>query len=272
MNAPASLTVANPGAAAPVADATAFVAVLEALPVGVVALDAEARVLWANAKACELTGRRADSLLGLRRQALTDGLGTDAQGGRKVIWLGRTLDGGPAGWSEVGCLLEAENVRVAPLVAELSAVFGEGRTDAVTGLLSRKAMLAELAAQVSRSRRYGNPLGIIRLNVAFPAGEDIRASRRVVAQALKGCLRWVDYVGAWSETEFLLILPETRIAPARKLALKVTAEVSRQLAAAGRGVAPVIASVAEWQRGEDAAALLDRAAEPEQLAEPSETT
>lgn len=256
MNAPAAATA--PAVApqpAPIgADATALTAALEALPVGVLALDAEGRILWLNDRACELCRKPRELLLGRQRKEVVTISGA-------LGYAGRELVGGPVGWREVGCLVEAPSSRGAALVAELTGAFSEGRTDPVTGLLNHKALLAELSAQVSRSRRYGNPLSIMFVSLAFPPEADARTNRRVVAQTLRGCLRWVDYVGSWSDNEFLLILPETRLAPSRKLALKVTAEVSRQLAAAGCGVTPVVCSVAEWQKGDDAGALLERAAE-----------
>lgn len=145
--------------------------------------------------------------------------------------------------------LERENQR---LRADIRTLEGK---DAETGLLNRYAVLRDLENQISRSRRYGNPLAAIRLNITPPeAGGE--SDFKTLAQDLNALLRWTDRIGRLEDCDFLLVLPETAEANARFLAEELSggrfAQVYRE---AGWRIEAIAAA---WRPGDDARKLLRR--------------
>jgi GGDEF domain-containing protein len=124
-----------------------------------------------------------------------------------------------------------------------------------TGLPNRAAILRSLDEEVSRSRRYGNPLSVIRLTLSAEEGGAPTPALREFAQVLKAELRWVDQIGRYEPASLLLVLPETPAQAAEKLAEKL-----------GRGRAALAiverfsldVAVSGWQVGDDTRKLLQR--------------
>lgn len=143
--------------------------------------------------------------------------------------------------------LQAENRR---LQDELDA---QALKDRTTGLLNPRGLLVALEPQVSRSRRYGNPLSMAVLQVT---GEHIGERQLVsLAQLLKDQLRWADLVGYGGDGEYILALPETRLDDALKLAGKLTDLMAARF---GDELLPTF-GVVEWGRTDSAQSLLKRA-------------
>lgn len=141
--------------------------------------------------------------------------------------------------------------------------------DPLTSLPNDKAMSQALEPLVSRSRRYENPLSIIRVRISDPDqlnrahGPNSHDSAMVrMAQLLRDQVRWADLVGRFDVNEFLLILPETPIEAAHNLAEKLAQRLI-ELDISGEKapfrITPAL-GVADWQKGEDARTLLKRAA------------
>lgn len=125
-----------------------------------------------------------------------------------------------------------------------------------TGLLTRRALLLSLDPLVSRSRRYNNSLSISQMTVELKQGCNLAEVSRSISQLLKDQLRWADLVGHFEEGSFVMVLPETRLDDAQKLAGKVCEKLSH--------LADIEASrfgIAEWRKGDNAASLLQRSHE-----------
>lgn len=143
--------------------------------------------------------------------------------------------------------------------------------DPLTSLPNRRALLQGLEPQVSRSRRYENPLAILLLKIDNLAQLDAEygadSGKRVVvalSQLLKDQLRWVDMVGRMDTDEFLVILPETPESAATDLANKLRARIAtlQVIGGDGRAIAlKVRCNVVGWVKGEDSNKLLRRAYE-----------
>ncbi len=128
--------------------------------------------------------------------------------------------------------------------------------DPITGLLTRRAMLLSLEPQVSRSRRYNNSLSVAQMTVEFEPGTDNSSVGMKISQLLKDQLRWADLIGLFEENNFVMVLPETRLEDAEKLAGKLCERLS--------DIAGVTAShlgITEWRKGDNAASLLQRSHE-----------
>jgi two-component system cell cycle response regulator len=115
-------------------------------------------------------------------------------------------------------------------------------TDALTGLLNRRAFIEAVERERARSDRHAFPLSLLLLDVDhFKRINDVHghaagdAVLQGVARVLEGVARRSDFVGRWGGEEFVLALPQTGGAGAR-----VAAERLRRALAAAihKGPAP----------------------------------
>lgn len=138
--------------------------------------------------------------------------------------------------------------------------------DPVTGLPNRHALLQGLEPLISRSRRYGNPLSLIKLHAELegndaPSEALQQQTWMQVAQLLKDQMRWADIIGRYDGSDFLLILPETAEEAARQLAEKLCALVSEQQLTTTDGKSYNIrpyCGITGWRKGDDATLMLQR--------------
>jgi diguanylate cyclase (GGDEF)-like protein len=138
------------------------------------------------------------------------------------------------------------------------------REDPLTGLANRRAILTLLSGMISGARRHGRPLSVAmvdldhfkRVNDEFghQAGDAVLVG---AVRAMRRRLRQEDQLGRMGGEEFLVLLPDTGMAAARRVA----DALRRQVALAG-GPVPVTASLglATWE-GEAPDELLRRADE-----------
>jgi len=138
--------------------------------------------------------------------------------------------------------------------------------DTLTGLLNRRGLAQVLDAQVSRSRRYNNPLSLIRMEVTgykYSDGKPPHKDQILIAigHLLNDQLRWADVSGRLDNEDFLLILPETENDAAMKLVDKI--KTSLEDIMVGRNEQKVLLEmcfgVASWEKGDDQGKLLGRA-------------
>ena len=233
--------------------------VLENLPVGVVLIDRNERVSWANAYASTLLETEIDGLLG---QAVTSTSlpysPPNTTDDAPEICVDGTMVGitqrydHPSGQGSVVMVLERGHALVWFLSALSSGVSG---SVAGFGVLSRGAISNRLEAEVSRSRRYANPLSCI--TVRFGGVPDHNALSEV-ARHVKGQLRWVDQLGQWNSDTLVVILPETDECAARALRDKLAATVKTALDATNDAVSAQLGA-GSWQRGDNAEQLVCRA-------------
>ena len=117
-------------------------------------------------------------------------------------------------------------------------------TDALTGLLNRRAFFERLGAELRRSARYERPLTLLMLDLdhfkrvndehGHPAGDRVLTQSAAVVGA---SLRASDIVARYGGEEFVVMLPETTRAEAEVVAEKLRAAMAGQLFAVGPGEA-----------------------------------
>jgi diguanylate cyclase (GGDEF)-like protein/PAS domain S-box-containing protein len=102
------------------------------------------------------------------------------------------------------------------------------RTDDLTGLLNRRALIEELEDEVRRTKRYKSDLSLIicdidyfkEINDNFGHDTGDRVLQNVSA-LIKESLRNTDLIGRYGGDEFLLILPETSMEGAKEIADRI---------------------------------------------------
>ncbi len=256
---------------------------LEACPVGMLLLDASGAVCGINETLHAWLGKRAELLADntvetvpeplqpLFQPEATVNLPADDHG--EELWLiGKSvsLDDG----SMVQYFTDATPVKylmqqrqqLQNIVEELTV------TDAETGMPNRRALFNNLESQVSRSRRYGNPLSVLLLQLSNLAqfaqqheAHDNKPLLIAIRNMLNDQLRWADTIGRLAENEFLLILPETDLASTRKLAELIQSRLER-LVIEGQEETDSFRiaarlGIAAWRKGDDSELLLLRARE-----------
>lgn len=235
-------------------------AVLEGLPVGVILTDTRERVSWANAYAGKMLSVDPGSLLG--HDVTTLGLpytpvATIAEDAQmqvdgNVLGITQAWEGPGGAGGSVLMLLDRGHALVWFLSALASGVPG---TVAASGVLARGAITNRLEAEVSRSRRYANPLSCITVRLTNGSHGELLGE---IARRVKGQVRWVDLLGQWSKDALLIILPETDAAAASALREKIAQTVEESLSAIASAATPEL-GISTWSRGENAEQLVGRA-------------
>ena len=119
----------------------------------------------------------------------------------------------------------------------------EARTDHLTGAVNARAFEDAAGAEIERSRRYGQALSLLYLDVDdFKAINDTFGHREgdsvlaAISHALRCTVRTNDLVARLGGDEFAVLMPESNRFSALAVARRVRDEVSRVTALDGRPV------------------------------------
>jgi two-component system cell cycle response regulator len=157
------------------------------------------------------------------------------------------------------------SVRMAALMAEQERL---AAIDVLTGLRNRRAFQQQIAVEISRSTRYGIPLGLLLLDVdhfkAINDGHGHAGGDRVLAALgalLREQLRIPDIPARWGGEEFVVALPNTDLANAGLAAERLRAAVAEATIRHGNVHIPVTISVgvSALENGESLEVLTERA-------------
>lgn len=237
-------------------------ATLDQAPLGVLVVE-QGQIAWINQTLANLLALSKDDLLGdsladsRLSQWLDDSIEFETAGGDQRFFKrhSTTLSNG----FQAHYFLEiTDQITLQNRLNDLEV------RDPVTGLLNRRAILKELDRQTSRSRRYQNPLSVIRLTLETRV-EPTRHQEilKTLSAALKDKLRWADEVGMVDDNTFLLVLPETSLADAKELAVKLLSDRAAFDFNISEG--KVRYGVAAWSKGDDLRKLLSRAEKDQDL-------
>jgi len=238
---------------------------LDCAPMGVVVMR-DRRILWVNKRLVQWFDMTKNQLVGLTSETAENiGLAVLFAGDDRLcitrgggqFWLRRehaTLAEGLEAYFFEDVTeqvrIEQDRSRLQDLVSALNT------KDPDTGLLNRNAILQALEGHVSRSRRYGNALSVIRVTLEPPRSAAMsEITLREIAQEFNAQLRWADQIGRLDGTTFLLILPETVRTDADVLATKLGGE---RVGLAGADLWRIECTVASWQKGDDVRKLMQR--------------
>ena len=114
-------------------------------------------------------------------------------------------------------------------------------TDELTGLSNRRRFQEAMATEVERSRRFGQPVGLVMLDIDdFKAVNDTYGHQqgdlvlREVARVLRETSREIDEPARYGGEELAVVLPGTDLEGAYNLAERVRAGIEELRAAAAR--------------------------------------
>lgn len=137
--------------------------------------------------------------------------------------------------------------------------------DEVTGMPNKIALFQSLEPQISRSRRYNNLLSIVIMQINnIDQLDETQAANLLlpISQMLNDQVRWADIVGKLSNTEFLLVLPETGADACKNLSTNLgerlgTIAVPESLPDNFNVTASF--GYSEWAKGDDLSLLMQKA-------------
>lgn len=117
--------------------------------------------------------------------------------------------------------------------------------------------------EVSRSRRYDNPLSIMKLHIlinANPQNVEPDIIQQRVKDSLMDELRWADMIGHTDQGSYLMVLPETPHDTVPALQAKLEKSLQQQLSRMDDSFAyQLVFADASWRKNDDSKRLLERA-------------
>ena len=168
-------------------------------------------------------------------------------------------------WLGSQAAIALENVRLHRLVAR------QASTDGLTELANRREFEDSLANEISRAERFGGSLALIladldsfkQVNDRFghQAGDEVL---RTFADILRETVRDIDVAARYGGEEFAILLPQTDIAGAERLAERLRGAVETRPTAHAQGIPVVVTSsfgVASFPEAETAPGLFAAADE-----------
>jgi diguanylate cyclase (GGDEF)-like protein len=146
-------------------------------------------------------------------------------------------------WLGSQAAIALENVRLHRLVAR------QASTDGLTELANRREFEDSLANEISRAERFGGSLALIladldnfkQVNDRFghQAGDEVL---RTFAEILRETVRDIDVAARYGGEEFAILLPQTDIAGAERLAERLRGAVETRPTAHAQGIPVVVTS------------------------------
>ena len=263
-------------------DSTQYQQLLEACPIGLLLLDKDGKTQWINSALRAWLGTRADKIIEQHVDAVPRELqklwgenatvhlpATDAEDELWLLGTSQPLDDG----SKMQFFTDATASKL--LLQERDALQSQlesvSLTDEDTGMPNQRALSQSLESQVSRSRRYKNPLTILIMQVDnlddFIKSQETESAKPLliaIRNMLNDQLRWADTIGRMDDNEFLLILPETHLeatGPMIDLIRKRFDDLYIEGVESSDFKVQARFGVAEWHKGDDVGLLMARARE-----------
>ncbi len=140
--------------------------------------------------------------------------------------------------------------------------------DEVTGMPNKVSLFQSLEPQISRSRRYNNLLSIVIMRVNKLQSLDKAQSSSLliaISQLLNDQVRWADSVGKLSDSDFMLILPETNAENCQKLIDNLETKLAELPLPDNLPQNYVLSTTfgcAQWEKGDDLTLLMRKARQP----------
>jgi len=258
---------------------------LENSPSFIIVIDEQQRIYWLNQSFCDFLGLEREQLLGLSasdakepclKQVLNETVRVEMFAGILNKWLElqdvMRINGEQFGQEKqtlsVYYYVDAsKKIQAEKQLSQLESTLSHKMShDSVTGMLNHHSMFQTLSAEVSRSRRYNNPLSVVLMSIKYQSDSDILSQeglaqekqeqiRLMISQLLRDQMRWADIVGHLKDFDFVLLLPETSYESAEILIKKLNDGLKN----VAMDVMHIKYGLSQWQKGDDVKMFLDRA-------------
>jgi len=134
-----------------------------------------------------------------------------------------------------------------------------------TKIPKRANWIEFLDYEVSRSRRYDNPLSLLKVHV-ITNSSSINIDNDEISQRINDTLmdelRWADMIGNTSHGSYLMVLPETPSSALDHLETKLSDAITDRLKDLSSSLScQIVFGSAHWQKHDDSLSLLKRARE-----------
>ena len=236
----------------------------KASPIGMVLFDGDGRIGWANDKMQVLTNLSFNQLIGLDSEKANnfqlkelfskpEKLEVKYRTNQVTRYLGceyKTLKSPTGSTVEAGFYTDITDVCMLQKRVERLVL-----TDEITGALNQRGLTRDLEPLISRCRRYENALSLIQFEFDCSSSEDAEHTMLQLCRGIRSELRWADLICRYTNNSFILVLPETDLTSAEKLARKLIEHLQSFF---GSEMPACCSTVAEWERGNDIKMLLER--------------
>ncbi len=123
-------------------------------------------------------------------------------------------------------------------------------TDALTGAFNRRHLVEQLPREIARCRRYGRALSVVMCDIDLFKSINDNLGHRVGDEVLREFVRRIvamirrsDWLARYGGEEFLLVLPETPLESAVRVAEKIRSRISHPPLATSAGDVALTASL-----------------------------
>ena len=233
---------------------------LKLSPVGIVVCDADQRITWCNPRFLDETQLNSNDLVG----HLYASLPIEAiDKYTHIVQLFDTASKHPKRFTYWQSPLTEPAGSIAHyFVLERDMKRKNVQVDGAK--LPKRANWVEfLDYEVSRSRRYDNPLSILKLHILVnhkPETVQDDSIRQTIKDTLMDELRWADMIGNTSQGSYLMVLPETPSNALEHLIEKLRSAILSQLKYLSADIdCHIVFGSAYWQKHDDSQKMLKRA-------------
>jgi len=235
--------------------------ILKLSPLGILVCDSEQRILSCNERFLRDTGFKQDDVVGHLFASLPlEAIDKKAH----VMQLFEVSSDRPKKFSYWQAnISDPERATAHYFVLEREPAHINTNID--TKIPKRANWIEFLDYEVSRSRRYNNPLSLLKLHVIINhefANVDVDgdAISQRINDTLMDELRWADMIGNTSQGSYLMVLPETPSSALDHLKSKIAAAISERLEDLSATLScTVVFGSAHWQKRDDSLSILKRA-------------
>ncbi|MET1255682.1 sensor domain-containing diguanylate cyclase [Aliikangiella maris] len=243
-----------------------FNELLEKSPLSIVVCDAKQRIVWCNEQFLTDTGLLEEQVTGHLYASLPlDAIDKDAQ----IVQLFSENTHGDVRFQYWHTPLSQNNgMRAHYFTRERQSA---DKMSLATARFSGKRLpkranwVEFLDYEVSRSRRYDNPLSVLKLHLIFYSKPDSVTDEtlaQTVNDTLTDQLRWADMIGHTDQGSYLLVLPETPEPALDALQEKISTTLKKQMGFISESIDfQIVFGYACWQKHDDSQKLLQRARE-----------
>ncbi|PCI71450.1 MAG: hypothetical protein COB38_05725 [Gammaproteobacteria bacterium] len=242
--------------------------ILELSPMGIIITDKNTRMTWCNDRFLNDSGLNKNDIINRLFASLPiegDGFSNDASKSinLQLFNTNTQIRKSFQYWQVSLADVNQQRIHYFILQQEASSLTNSPKLKANIRLPKRANWLEFLDYEVSRSRRYNNPLSLMKCHLLIsenPQSIDEDDIQACVKNTLMDELRWADMIGNTQQGSYLMVLPETPQESTTALQEKLQEAISSELKSLSANLATqLVFGVAHWEKHDDSSTLLEKA-------------